>query len=210
MNYTNTPGNETKNDSYIPKRRNPRTYIYEQRTYEVKPHQLEILQNINSLPKKYLHYLVCQQSNKHRNLTLNELKHFIRKGIRNYCKNLSLTFNRGDENKYVKYYCVFETREDFFKSQHENKIVDEEFEMGIHFHLFLTSPDNYPWISFPSLIHSIYSELTHLQHNRRCISKFDYNRLKTMDENFILYHTKQLMFRSSKEMIMTNFINFKY
>lgn len=199
---TNTP---LKEYSYLPpSKRIERKYTYEGRTYFIKTHQLEILRNIQSLPKKHLHYLVGQQSNKYQNLTLNELKKSIKSGIREYCRTQSIYFKNGDENKLIKYYCVFETTEDFFHSQHENKIVEESIEMGIHFHLFFTTPDNYSWISFPSLIHTIYLELTKLEHKKSCISKYDYKRVQKLDENFVLYHTKQMMFRPSKEMKMTN------
>lgn len=177
---------------------------YETRTYRINPYQLRILNHIKNFPQKRLHYLVGQQSKTNRNLSLSEMKMLIRKGIRNYCKGLNIHFRKGDENKLIKYFCVFETTKTFFHSQHENIKVDEEIEMGVHFHLFISSPDNYPWVSFPSLFHTIFTELTHLPQNRRCISKFDYNRLIDVDENFILYHTKQFMYHFSTEMVMTN------
>ena len=184
---------------------NTPTYQYKERTYTINPYQLRVLNEIKSLPKKHLHYLVGQQSNKYSNLTLKELKFFIKKGIKNYCREINYNYKKGDENKLIKYYCVFETKKDFFLSQHQNTIVSEDIEMGIHFHLFLTSSDGNPWVSFPSLIHSIFMELTHLPHKRKCISKYDYDKIKTLDENFILYHTKQIMFRPSSEMSMKNF-----
>lgn len=180
------------------------TYQYEGRTYTININQLKILNTIKTLPKKHLHYLVGQQSNIHKNLSLKELKYFIKLGIKKYCKRLNIDFKNGDENKYVKYFCVYETTRDFFNSQHQNSIVREEIEMGIHFHLFITSSDTYSWVSFPSLFHSIYTELTRLRHKRKCISKFDYNKLNVLDENFILYHTKQFMYNPSSEMIMNN------
>lgn len=180
----------------------PNTYQYDQRTYEISPTQLKILNSIKSLPKKNLHYLVGQQSNEHRNLTLQEMKKLIRDGIRRYFKQVTLPSNRTIENELVKYFCVFETVKDFSLSQHQNSIFDEEIFMGIHFHLFITSEIG--WVSFPSMFHSIFNELTHLKHNHRCISKFDYNRLEVLEDNFILYHTKQFQNNPSTEMIMTN------
>ena len=122
---------------------------YELRTYEIKPHQLKILNQIKSLPQKRLHYVVGQQSSDHPNLTLPEMKKLIRRGIRRYIQETTLHYHQGLENELVKFYCVFETKKDFFHSQHENSLVDEDLDMGIHFHLFLTSIDNYRWISFP-------------------------------------------------------------
>lgn len=194
---------QPKEYSYIPNKKIERTYTYEGRTYFINPNQLKILRKIQSLPQRNLHYLVGQQSNKKRNLTLNELKLFIRMGIERYCERQSIYYKNGDQDKLIKYFCVFETTGDFFHSQHENKIVDENIQMGIHFHLFFSSHDN--TISFPSLIHYIFVELTKLEHKEGSISKYDYKRIKNLDENFVLYHTKQFMYRPSKEMIMFNF-----
>jgi len=188
----------------IPKKLSPNTYEYEQRTYPINPYQIKILKAINSLPKKHLHYLVGQQSLKNRNLTLKEMKKLIRDGIRRYIDALTLTQGQGKENKLVKYFCVFETKKDFCHSQHQNTIVDTEIDMGLHFHLFISSPDDYPWISFSAMFYTMLNELTHLPQNRRCISKYDYNRIEKLDENFVLYHTKQFMYNPSSEMIMTN------
>lgn len=181
----------------------PNTYVYQERTYELSLPQLKILSHIKSLPKKHLHYVVGQQSKRHRNLTLKELKLHLRKGINNYFKN-DPYISKENINNVIQYFCVFETTKDFFISQHQNTIVTEEIEMGLHFHLFITSPDNYPWVGFTNLIHDIFCELTHLPHNHRCIRKYDYKKLNTLPENFILYHTKQFMYNPSNEMIMTN------
>lgn len=176
---------------------------YELRTYEINPHQLKILKEIKSLPRKRLHYVVGQQSSDHPNLTLPEIKKLIRRGLRQYIQETTLNYHQGLENHLVKFYCVFETKKDFSQSQYENTLR-ENVKMGIHFHLFLTSPDDYPWISFPSLIHTIFNELTSIKHKRFCLSKYDYDKINELDDNFILYHTKQFMFRPSVEMVMKN------
>lgn len=177
---------------------------YKQRTYSINPYQLKILNEVKSLPKKHLHYLVVQQSNTNYNLTLKEIRKLIRSGLKRYFQETLIPYQNGIENELVKFLCVFETTKDFFHSQHQNIIVNEDIEMGIHFHLFITSPDNYSWLSFPNLFHTIFNELTHLPHKNKCISKFDYTKLNELDENFILYHTKQFMYRPSIEMVMTN------
>ena len=69
-----------KEYSYTPKKRSERIFTYEGRTYFIKPHQLEILRIIQTLPQNKLHYLVGQQSNKYPNLTLKELKKSIKSG----------------------------------------------------------------------------------------------------------------------------------
>lgn len=177
-----------------------KTYI--ERTYFIKPHQLQILNEIKALPRKRLHYITGQQSDYHLNLTLPEMKKLIRRGLRRYIQETDLHYSHGLENELVKFYCVFETKKDFFHSQHQNNIIDMNLEMGIHFHLFITSPVK--WICFPSLIHTLYNELTSLKHKQRCLSEYGYMKIEELDDNFILYHTKQFMFRPSKEMIMRN------
>ena len=177
---------------------------YKLRTYFVKPHQQQILGEIQSLPRKRLHYVVGQQSDLHPNLTLREMKNLIRRGLRRYFQETSLHYHQGLENELVKFYCVFETKKDFFHSQHQNNVIDVEVDMGLHFHLFLTSPDNYHWVSFPQLIHTLFTELTSLKHKQRCLSEFGYMKIDDLQDNFILYHTKQFMFRPTSEMVMKN------
>jgi hypothetical protein len=175
------------------------------RTYHINQHQLDILEHIRNLPTKNLHYITGQQSNKHLNLTLPELKKLIKRGIRQYLQPyLTYTPNK-KESDLIRFVCVFETTKDFFHSQHKNIEVSEDLFLGLHFHLFISpSPTNY-WVSFPSLVHSIFSELTSIKHKARCISKFDYTKFEELDENFILYHTKQFMYRPAREMIMSNY-----
>jgi hypothetical protein len=175
---------------------------YKLRTYEINPYQLKILNVVKSLPRKNLHYVTGQQSDKHLNLTLPEMKKLIRRGIRRYFQETSLHYHQGLENELVKLFCVFETKKDFFHSQHTNEIFDLEVDMGLHFHLFISPIKD--WVSIPTLIHTIFTELTSLQHKQRCISEFGYMRIEDLQDNFILYHTKQFMFRPSVEMVMKN------
>ena len=108
------------------------------RTYELKPHQNQILNEVKNLPKSRLHYLVIQQNRNKPNFTLNELKKHIKIGIKKYVYRIYPFTNIKDlEKKLVKYYCFFETSEEFFKSQHKNNIVDENIQMNLHFHLFI-------------------------------------------------------------------------
>jgi hypothetical protein len=132
------------------------------------------------------------------------MKNLIRRGIRRYFQETSLHYHQGLESELVRFFCVFETKKDFFHSQHTNEIFDLEVDMGLHFHLFLTTSDNYHWVSFPTLIHYLFTELTSLKHNQRCLSEFEYMKINDLVDNFILYHTKQFMFRPSVEMVMKN------
>ena len=175
---------------------------HKERTYYIKPHQLQILNEIKSLPSKNLHYITGQQSDHHTNLTLPEMKKLIRRGLRQYFQETSLHYYQGLENELVKFYCVFETKKDFFHSQHQNDIINPEIDMGIHFHLFISPVKE--WISIPTLIHTIFTELTSLKHKQRCLSEYGYMKIEELEDNFILYHTKQFMFRPSSEMVMKN------
>ena len=185
---------------------------YKTRTFEIKEHQKDIVDAISSLPRRNLHYITGQQSNRYPNLSLNELKKFIRRGIRQYLAPTMVFQPSKKESDLIKFFCVFETTKDFFHSQHRNTDVGEEMFLGLHFHLFISpTPSNHlllrdkKWVCFPYLVHSIFSELTSIRHKSMCISKYDYSKIEDLDENFILYHTKQFMFHSSREMILTNY-----
>lgn len=93
------------------------------------------------------------------------MKLCIKRGIYNYFKNDPYVVKENID-KLIQYFCVFETTKGFFLSQHENKIVTEDIEMGLHFHLFITNSEGYPWIGFPNIIHNIYCEITHLPQNQ--------------------------------------------
>jgi hypothetical protein len=172
-------------------------------TFPVKPHQIKIIEEIKNLPLKRLHYLVVQQSLRHPNLTLNELKKHIRRGIKRYVKELmGYRYRYGIEDELIKYYCFFETSKDFFWSQQLNDIVNENIEMNIHFHLFLSG--DYPDVNFTQLIQYILRELTSQKNKTMCLGKVDYVRLETLENDFILYHTKQMMYRPTPQFIMKN------
>lgn len=66
--------------------------------------------------------------------------------------------------------------------------------MGLHFHLFISCPDNYPWICFKSLSYQILRELSSLLKKKRCISKYGYFEIYDLEENFVQYHTKKTRF----------------
>jgi hypothetical protein len=66
------------------------------------------------------------------------MRKLIRRGIRRYFQETSLHYHQGLENELVKFFCVFETKKDFFHSQHTNEIFDLEVDMGLHFHLFIS------------------------------------------------------------------------
>jgi len=178
---------------------------YKTRTFEIKQHQKDIVDAISSLPRRNLHYITGQQSNRYPNLSLIELKKFIRRGIRQYLAPTMVLQPSKKESDLIKFYCVFETTKDFFHSQHRNTDVGEEMFLGLHFHLFISPTPTNHWVSFPSLVHTIFSELTSIRHKSMCISKYDYSKIEDLNENFILYHTKQFMFHPSREMILTNY-----
>ena len=173
------------------------------RTYELKPHQNQILNEVKNLPKQRLHYLVIQQNRNKPNFTLRELKKHIRTGIKKYVNQI-YPFNniKGLEKQLVKYYCFFETSEEFFKSQHKNIIVDENIEMNLHFHLFITSTDSSIYV--PQLINNIILEFFGQRNKQSSLLKIDYDRIEKLEDDFILYHTKQMMYESNLDFIIKN------
>jgi hypothetical protein len=173
------------------------------RTYELNEFQKKMISDIKSLPRKNLHYITAQQSDKHPNLTLPEMKKLIRRAIRRYIQEANLNYYSGLENELVKFYCVFETKKEFSLSQRSEKITNDEVSLGLHFHLFITCPDNYPWICFTSLSYQILRELSSLPKKKKCISKYGYFKIEDLNENFVQYHTKQQAL-TNREMTETN------
>ena len=174
------------------------------RIYELNDFQNNMKANIKSLPTKHLHYVTAQQSNKYSNLTLKELKKLIRKGIRQYIQQIEPSYSKGSENSLVKFYCVFETKKSFSLSQYSNKLEYDDPNMGIHFHLFLSCPNSYNWISFDSLIFTIFDALTSITHKKFCISEYGYFKIDELKDDFLNYHTKQFHKVPSLEMIYSN------
>jgi len=173
-------------------------------TYELKPHQIQILNEVKSLPINNLHYVVIQQSLLHKPMTLPELKKCINRSLKRYTQHyLSYNYKKGMENKLFQYYCFFETSKEFNLSQNTQDIFTQDFELNFHFHLFISSRYN---VSFVNLIYNLFEELTSIPTKRKSLKKFDYKKIDKLEDNFILYHTKQIKDRFSSELIMKNVI----
>ena len=168
------------------------------------PFQKEVFQKVKSLPPKLLHYLVGQQSSEpHRfNLNLEELKYLITRGIMKFIRETNVPYQRGLENELVKFYCVFETDQTFNESQMNDNLMNQSFYLGLHFHLFFSSPVS--WFDYEGLIHSLFLELTSIPSKRLCLSKYDYKVVNELEDPFVLYHTKQFYERPTREMVLTN------
>lgn len=165
--------------------------------------QIKMINDIKSLPKKNLHYITAQQSNQYTNLTLKELKKLIKRGIRRYIQELEQFYYPNKENELVKFYCVFETTKEFNLNLKNQSLDDIPF-MGLHFHLFISCPDNYKWISFQNLIFQIFYELTSIKHKQNCITEYGHFKIEKLEEKFLQYHTKQFNINPSLEMVLKN------
>lgn len=161
------------------------------RTYELNEFQKKMISDIKSLPRKNLNYITAQQSDKHPNLTLPQMKKAIKQAVKRYIQEANLNYYSGLENELVKFYCVFETKKEFSLSQRSEKITNDEVSLGLHFHLFITCPDSYPWICFTSLSYQILRELSSFPKKKKCISKYGYFEIDKLEEDFVQYHTKQ-------------------
>jgi len=171
--------------------------------YELNDFQQKMICEIKSLPQKHLHYITAQQSNTYPNLTLKELKKLIKRGIRRYIQNLEPLCAKGKENELVKFYCVFETTKEFNLNITNKSLEDFPF-MGLHFHLFVSCPDNYTWLCFHSLTYQIFHELTSTNNKKYCLSEYGYKKINHLEDRFISYHTKQFTTYPSLEMILKN------
>lgn len=203
-----------------------KTFRYKNQTYILTPFQQDVYHKIKSLSEKRLCYITLQQTSdpNKKNLNLKELKNFIRRGIRKYFRENHPDYTLNIENELVKFYCVFETNKVFNLTQHFTNPKKGRVHLGLHFHLFLSCPENLSWFSIQKLSTRLKWELTSLKHKRDCISKYDltiyeglgdscsdketksgYSILPNYTKEFILYHTKQFYKRPSREMILSNF-----
>ena len=172
--------------------------------YELNDFQINMKDSIKSIPKKHLYYITGQQSKQYSNLTLKELKKLIRKGIRQYIQDIEPLYSKEQINELVKFYCVFETKKSFNLSLHNLNLINDDPNMGLHFHLFISCPNNYNWISFELLSFYIFNSLTSIKHKSNCLSEYGSYKIKSLEDNFINYHTKQFVKYPSLEMILSN------
>lgn len=180
-----------------------KSYRYGEKIYRANKHQIEVLNQVRRLPRKHLHYIVAQQADNRPNINLKQMKNAIKRAVRGYVKESNYPYSPALDNLLVQYLCVFETTKEFHLSHCEQRL-NEDFYLGLHCHIFLTSPDNYPWVCFTTLAHRIFHELTDYPKRGDCLKKYDTVEVDKLNDPFILYHTKQLYQRPSREMILTN------
>ena len=180
-----------------------KSYTYKDKVYELNQYQLDYFKRARSLPKKNLHYIVCQQSIHEDNLTIKQMKSSIERAVRRYVGQLIVGHNPVFESFLVPYLCVFETGKEFHLNQSRSNLDTEDFDLGLHFHLFISSPDEHE-ICFETLSKRIEFELRAIKKKRECISKYDCRKVDKLNKPFICYHTKQLYRTPSREMILTN------
>jgi len=167
-------------------------------TYQINEHQEKIRNEISQLPTESMYYIVVQQNIKGSNFSLNELKKHIRRSTKEYVKRRDPQgYYSGKENDLIKYLTIFETTHDFFMSQHTTSIVKTDFYSGFHFHLFITGVRE-------DYINQLTYQLNSQKNKHGCISKIDGVKKEKLDHDFILYHTKQMMFRYSPQLILKN------
>jgi hypothetical protein len=74
--------------------------------------------------------------------------------------------------------------------------------MNLHFHLFITSTDSNVFV--PQLINNIILEFFGQRNKQSSLLKIDYNKIENLEDDFILYHTKQMMFQFNNDFILKN------
>jgi hypothetical protein len=172
-------------------------------TYQIQPFQQRILQEVKSLNTNNLYYYVIEQDYTKPPLTLPELKKCVSMSIRKYIKDLlGFRYKKGKENELIKYYCFFETSKEFCISQTTQSIFDWDFYNGFHFHLFISS--SFSEISFQNYTHYLFEALTSIPTKKNSLLKFDYTKIFKLDDDFILYHSKQWQNRYEVELTLNN------
>jgi hypothetical protein len=171
--------------------------------YSIKPHQKEMIDEVQKLNPNRLYYVVIQQDKDNNNLTLNELKRHLKTSIKRYVRDFfSMEYRTNLENELIKYVCFFEYSKEFSQSLYLENIRTDEVYMGTHFHLFVSS--NNSQVHIPQLIQYIYWNLTSQPIKARAIKFFDYKKLDSLEERFIQYHTKQHHKEFNSNMFMKN------
>jgi hypothetical protein len=173
------------------------------RNYNYKPHQLQILKEVKGMNLTRLHYLVIQQDTRFTNFTLNELKKHILIGIKNYVKELlGINYKYRCEKDLIQYYCFFETSKAYFQAMYSDTLIQADLKMKLHFHLFISS--NFSQVHLPQLINSIIHELSNQKNKYRAVLKVDYQKIDDLENDFVLYHTKQHKYEYRKDFILKN------
>ena len=169
------------------------------RTYELNEHQKVILKEVKSLSLNNLFYIVVQQSKTEKNLTLPELKKYIKRSVSEYVRrHAPETYYEGKENMNVRYYCFFETVKEFSISQHWDIFAPQNLYCGFHFHLFISGVEE-------DFIMELAYQLNSMKNKKNCISKIDGRPLDRLDDDFILYHAKQFQHCFSPQLILKNY-----
>jgi hypothetical protein len=171
--------------------------------YNLKPHQLQLANQLLKINKNNLYYLVSQPNEKYKNHTINELKKHILSGIKKYTKDSLLwNYSLGCENILFDYFCFIEFPKEFYQNLLNENIDISSLYSSPHFHLFISPKKNF--ICMDSLFYYIFNELTSQKLKQLSIKKYDYIKINNLSENFINYHTKQHYHYLDNNRIMTN------
>ena len=161
-----------------------------------------MIDDVKKLSQKRLYYVVIQQNSSETNFTLTELKKHLQYSIKKYIRDFfSLEYRYGLEKELIQYVCFFETTKEYNQSIFNNN-MSKEIYIGFHFHLFITSKSSEVYI--PQLIHYIFWSLSSQKNKLNSLKKFDYYKIKALDDLFIQYHTKQHFYTEIPEMVLKN------
>lgn len=161
--------------------------------YEINKYQEQIRIEISQLPTESLYYIVVQQNIIGSNFSLNELKKHIRRSVKEYI----FRYSQPNNIPKIRYIAIFENTHEFFMSQHTTAIVKTDFYSGFHFHLFISGVER-------DYLKELAYWLNSQKNKQGCISKIDCVKIEQLDNDFILYHTKQMMFRYSPQLVLKN------
>lgn len=179
------------------------SYNYNGVTYQLNELQQEILDKLKSLPKENLHYLVVQQSYDGPNLSRNQLENVIRQTL-NYCqRQYNGSYNPKQDIPFIRCVCLFEIDKELHLTQMNYSVI-QKVELGLHFHLFLSSSNLYD-VNYELVDKSIKHRLNTVPGKRECIDKYDFVKASKFTEGFLAYHVKQHWKNPSREMFYANF-----
>lgn len=175
--------------------------------HNLKPHQKELASRVftelKMLNENNLYYLVSKPNSHTDNLTIPELKKYIKSGIQKYTQEFLLhNYYWGAEKKLFQYILFIEYPKDFYLATLDTNANLTSLNNDAHFHMFVSS--NNSFVNMTQLGYQIFRDLTSSKKKPNSIRKYKCYKLENISEEFIEYHTKQHYQYIDKERLMIN------
>jgi hypothetical protein len=176
--------------------------------HKLKPHQIElatrVMTEVNKLNENNLYYLVSKPNENTDNLTIPEIKKYIKSGIQKYTQEFLLhNYYWGAEKKLFQYILFIEYPKDFYLATLDINANLTSLNNDVHFHMFISSNNNF--VNMTQLGYQILLDLTSSRKKPNSIKKYKCYKIEDgITKEFAEYHTKQHYQYIDKERLMIN------